>query len=487
MVLLLKRWGERLFPERQILVRTEGRISCITLTCRAQMTAAVAVMLGVGGLAYLAVGYMHFERVVAAKLAEVRQAQLSNAEMRLLVADLQDRLSRANAEIDGTQTRLAAIGSQYGSLQGSLTSTEQQLNDLVATRDRLLAERETLQKSLDEAQEQADAKAGYAAQLANSLEHNKAELNQTEAQRAALAAKLHQLEKDLQTASTRAAEFKSTLENTEKKLQQVANEREKLTVERERLAAERDALKQKLRDVEARLSKGDTTVGENSAPEGNGEIVVAAAAPKAQDKSTGAVGADIEKLLAATGLDVDGLLSQLGGAPKGEGGPYIALRGAKVSDEDQLKRDAVMRTLLKSLPLGAPLAHYQLESPFGARVDPINKRQGFHPGLDLAAPFRSPIYSTAPGVVVFAGVNDKYGKFVSIDHGNGIVTHYAHLHRITVSRGQKVGAHQRIGELGSTGRSTGPHVHYEVVVNGEPVDPEKFMELGKNVVQVNRE
>ena len=482
MVLRLRRWGERLFPERQILVRTEGRISCITLTCRAQMTAAAALLLGIGSLAYFAVGYVQFERAVAAKQAEVLRAQVSNADLRLLVTDMQDQLARANAEIDGTQSRLAAIGNQYGSLQGSLTSTEQQLNDLVATRDRLLAEREMLQRSLEEAQANAEVKTDYAQQLATNLERNKSELVQTETQRAELAAKLHQLEKELQVASARAAEFKTTLESTERKLQQVAGEREKLTAERERLAAERDLLRQKLREAEARLAKGEMSTGANTVP----ETKAPAPAPAPTESSAGSVGGDVEKLLAATGVDVDALLAQLGGAPKGEGGPYIALNGPKAAGEDQIKRDAVMRTLLKSLPLAAPLAHYQLESPFGARVDPINKRRGFHPGVDLAAPFRSPVYSTGPGVVTYAGNKEKYGKFVEIDHGNGIVTHYAHLHRITVVRGQKVGTHQQIGELGSTGRSTGPHVHYEVVVNGEPVDPEKFMELGKNVVQVKQ-
>ncbi|HEX6840555.1 MAG TPA: M23 family metallopeptidase, partial [Stellaceae bacterium] len=71
-----------------------------------------------------------------------------------------------------------------------------------------------------------------------------------------------------------------------------------------------------------------------------------------------------------------------------------------------------------------------------------------------------------------------YGKTVEIDHGHGIVTRFAHLHRIAVARGQTIGLHQKVGELGSTGRSTGPHLHYEVLVNDDPVDPEKFLQVG---------
>ncbi|MGH6798952.1 MAG: M23 family metallopeptidase, partial [Roseiarcus sp.] len=271
---------------------------------------------------------------------------------------------------------------------------------------------------------------------------------------------------------------KANLEATQKKLVQVGADRVKATADRERLAAERDGLKKQLREIEGRLAKaapGDAGAG----------AAMAALAPQTRSRA-GAAFADLESLLASTGLNVEHLLGRAGGTPRGEGGPYIALGDAKnLSAEEQAKRNEILKKLLKSLPLSAPLAQFQVESPFGPRVDPLNKRDGFHPGVDLSAPFLSPVYSTAPGIVSFAGVNGNYGKFVEIDHGNGIVTHYAHLHRLMVVKGQKVGGRQQIGQLGSTGRSTGPHVHYEVVVDGDPLDPEKFMEAGKNVVQVS--
>ena len=150
--------------------------------------------------------------------------------------------------------------------------------------------------------------------------------------------------------------------------------------------------------------------------------------------------------------------------------------------EDQ-QRQAQLQKLLKTLPLTAPLVSYQIGSGFGPRRDPFNGREAFHTGLDLEAPYRTPVYSTAPGTVAFTGVKEGYGRTVEIDHGNGIVTRFAHLHRILVARGQRIGAHFEIGELGSTGRSTGPHLHYEVIVDGRPLDPAKFLEAGKNVVQ----
>jgi murein DD-endopeptidase MepM/ murein hydrolase activator NlpD len=131
------------------------------------------------------------------------------------------------------------------------------------------------------------------------------------------------------------------------------------------------------------------------------------------------------------------------------------------------------------------LSQYQLESRFGARVDPFNHHQSIHTGLDFAAPYKTPVYNTAPGTVIFAGAKGEYGKVVDIDHGSGIVTRYAHLHRITVALGQHLTSRSQIGLLGSTGRSTGPHVHYEVLVNGVAQDPEKFLEAGKNALQIS--
>ena len=140
--------------------------------------------------------------------------------------------------------------------------------------------------------------------------------------------------------------------------------------------------------------------------------------------------------------------------------------------------------MFKTLPISAPIESYEIGSPFGVRGDPINGHSSFHTGIDLLAPYMTPVYATAAGVVSYSGYRDDYGKVVEIDHGNGLTTRYAHLHRQTVAVGQHVSARTQIGFLGSTGRATGPHVHYEVLVNGEPQDPAKFMALS-HVVSVS--
>ena len=104
-----------------------------------------------------------------------------------------------------------------------------------------------------------------------------------------------------------------------------------------------------------------------------------------------------------------------------------------------------------------------------------------HYGVDLAGVKRTPVLTTAPGVVAFVGLNGRFGKLVEVDHGMGIRTRYGHLHKILVKKGQRVGHREKIGLLGNTGRSTGPHIHYEILVNGVPVDPLKFIKAGKHV------
>jgi murein DD-endopeptidase MepM/ murein hydrolase activator NlpD len=185
----------------------------------------------------------------------------------------------------------------------------------------------------------------------------------------------------------------------------------------------------------------------------------------------------LERLIAATGIDPQSLLNH-----GGEGGPYIALD--KVVHHSPETRAQELREIIKILPFAAPLNEFSIRSGFGARVDPITGKRAFHPGIDLTATYRTPVHSTAPGVVTFAGVRGSYGKMVEIDHGHGIVTRFAHLHRISVARGQAVGAHVKVGEVGSTGRSTGPHLHYEVLVNDDPLDPEKFLQAGERATAV---
>jgi murein DD-endopeptidase MepM/ murein hydrolase activator NlpD len=135
--------------------------------------------------------------------------------------------------------------------------------------------------------------------------------------------------------------------------------------------------------------------------------------------------------------------------------------------------------VLNAVPVRKPITgEIDTTSGFGVRMDPFIRAPAMHTGLDFRGTTGDPIRATAAGTVASAGLNGGYGKMVEIDHGNGLSTRYAHLSEINVSVGQTIRIGQIVGKLGSTGRSTGPHLHYETRVDGEAVDPQKYLRAG---------
>ncbi|MGH8796536.1 MAG: M23 family metallopeptidase, partial [Caldimonas sp.] len=137
---------------------------------------------------------------------------------------------------------------------------------------------------------------------------------------------------------------------------------------------------------------------------------------------------------------------------------------------------AAQRTVaLMRLPTRLPIAGAEITSLFGNRDDPFVHRHAFHAGLDFGASRGTPIRSAAGGTVVFAGFKPDYGWVVEIDHGNGLTTRYAHASELLVRTGAVVGPGEPIARVGSTGRSTGPHLHFEVLEAGVHVDPKRYL------------
>jgi murein DD-endopeptidase MepM/ murein hydrolase activator NlpD len=133
------------------------------------------------------------------------------------------------------------------------------------------------------------------------------------------------------------------------------------------------------------------------------------------------------------------------------------------------------------VPTEKPVVGVQVGSPFGFRIDPITGRSALHTGLDFPSDPGTPILSAAGGVVVVQEYHAAYGNMVEVDHGNDLITRYAHASRVLVKKGDIVKRGQKIAEVGSTGRSTGPHLHFEVWVSGVPQDPQRFLAAGENV------
>ena len=437
MIQLCAALSRRLFPERQFLLRSGEKVRYLLLPGWMQagaLTMAVALVGGVGGLAG-AYHHLHkaiHEKEAAAEAASARAEALANLRQSLAQAD--DQYGQITQQFEDMKAQLDGANADNETLRNSIEAAEARVAALDKTRLQL-------EQRLNGAEQALAGKSGNLAQLQKQLSLSRGELHQAELARTGLANKLQQLQADSQTSTSRTSQLKESLAMREQELRQIATERDRLRTQ---------------------LDQQDTT---------------------AQAGGQGYAG-ELERLIASTGIDIERYVGRLAAPAAGQGGPYVAFDPRRQAQADK-ERQQELQALAKSLPLAAPLAHYQLESGFGPRIDPINHRELFHSGLDLAAPYRSPVLATAPGVVSFTGVKDDYGRVVEITHAHGIVTRYAHLHRILVAPGQRVALHQPIGELGSTGRSTGPHVHYEVLVDGNPLDPAKFLEAGKSVVQIS--
>ncbi|WP_245430797.1 M23 family metallopeptidase, partial [Rhodoplanes roseus] len=185
---------------------------------------------------------------------------------------------------------------------------------------------------------------------------------------------------------------------------------------------------------------------------------------------------------------VDLGLERAAPAESNVGGPYVPIRLASVTPvfERQVQRVRLARAqaerltkALVAIPIRKPVSgDVDFSSTFGVRVDPFLGRPAMHTGLDFRGSSGEPIRVTANGTVTTAGWTGGYGKMIEIDHGNGLATRYGHLSEILVHPGQSVKIGQVVGRMGSTGRSTGPHLHYETRVSGEAVDPQKFLRAG---------
>jgi murein DD-endopeptidase MepM/ murein hydrolase activator NlpD len=215
---------------------------------------------------------------------------------------------------------------------------------------------------------------------------------------------------------------------------------------------------------------------------------------------------NLEETYRAKAQRLRGVLTDLGVDPKkiapapkaqgpgGVGGPFVAalppfnatnfdrqLYAVKIAraETEQLTRS------LGSVPLRKPIiGETEIMSGFGVRIDPFLSRPAMHTGLDIRAEVGDPVQVTANGTVTVAGWTGGYGKMVEVDHGNGFATRYGHLSEIDVKVGQPVKTGQSLGKVGTTGRSTGPHLHYETRIEGEAVDPQKFLNAGTKLGEV---
>ncbi len=197
--------------------------------------------------------------------------------------------------------------------------------------------------------------------------------------------------------------------------------------------------------------------------------------------------APLDKMFTSAGLDPDNLLDQVKRGYSGQGGPLGPMLPPLMQSEDPdgaraakilegLDRMNLYRIAVEKAPFAMPLkTSFRYTSGFGRRWGRM------HEGIDMAGSLGSPVYSTGDGTVVYAGWENGYGNLIRIKHDFGLETRYGHLSKIGVSVGQKISRGDRIGDMGNTGRSTGPHLHYEVRTNGKATNPMTFIKAANNV------
>ncbi len=176
-----------------------------------------------------------------------------------------------------------------------------------------------------------------------------------------------------------------------------------------------------------------------------------------------------------------------------QGGPFIPWSQSDIAEDEALsalaKSLARLNALeqgLAAIPSGRPTASPMLTSSYGYRRDPFNGQAAFHAGVDFPGSYGQPILAAAAGRVVYVGQRQGYGNVVEVDHGHGILTRYAHLSRFGVRPGALVQRGDAIARMGSTGRSTGTHLHFEVRVNGNAINPARFLEVRQDVLQTQQ-
>lgn len=179
----------------------------------------------------------------------------------------------------------------------------------------------------------------------------------------------------------------------------------------------------------------------------------------------------IEQIMGTIGIELPETNEDDG---QNSGGPYI--RDIESDHDELIFRADKYLSAIRNLPFGRPVPG-SISSRFGKRIDPVNGKSGFHSGVDFRANRGDKIFATADGVVKKAFKNGGYGKYVLIDHGNGYTTSFSHMDAYYVRKGDRVERGQVIGLVGNTGRSTGPHLHYEISLDKKPINPYQFMKV----------
>lgn len=295
---------------------------------------------------------------------------------------------------------------------------------------------------------------------------------------------------------------------------ELVKKEEKILSAEQRLAADKDSINEVVADLAKRQDLIEDTAGRYFNASELTETEDKSAVDNNDDKKTSAASSEIKALAKIEQRQInfakkitkiainraklaEQQIRQLGLNPQNfandniaQGGPFIPFFSDGKKEDPRFSQMAAaleymtsLENALSSIPSSMPAASYTLSSSFGYRRDPINGSGAMHNGLDFKAAHGTPILAAADGVITKAGWMGGYGKTIEITHGNGLMTRYAHMSRLEANLGQKVERGAQIGRMGSTGRSTGTHLHFEVRNNGRAINPHKFLKANNNVLK----
>jgi murein DD-endopeptidase MepM/ murein hydrolase activator NlpD len=419
------------------------------------MVLAIGIFALGAATAFSGMGYLSTKLELASRDARIADLERGNEALRRQRQSVEARLLRTIDELEATadhqKETIQRLGDLRGGVERDLQMTAPELAGGAEERDAA----QELASTLDKGAQDVDLVRKGAAK-----------------ERAALQAKLATIQGRLDSL---------TDERDTAKRDELAM-RDKLSAMQAKLVlAQRQGQEQDLQQLAARDDVGTSpSSSRGKPPPTGGRIAVLADA------------------FAKSGVSLDRLLDRVGDQmANGEGGPLepeVGDAGIQVASLDSTAdlgryagRAKQINRLIAMFPLAAPVTtSYRLMSGFGVRVDPINGHRARHTGLDFSAGLDTPIHPTVAGKVVSAERDGAYGLMVVVDHGLGVTTAYAHMKRILVKPGQRVTPATTLGIMGSTGRSTGRHVHYEVRIDNKAVDPLPFVEAGKQLIHVRK-
>ncbi len=525
----------RVFAPREILLRSNGRVKYMTVSRRQQIAAASVVTAVVGWSVLATAGVGISLSLWSHRGFQLQQTKAAYAALSAQVVASRNHLTALSDEVVVARTRFAELAQALSANQkfmldlardqrtadderaplppvfvgngpladgdpvAAVADATARLGDVAASNRQLAQEVQAIRAhigSLDAARDSAESERD---RFAEQWRLTQQRLAGQQAANGTLAGRLADLEGRLDSLSVAQADSAAARQALDRRLADLSDRLESLGTENRGLqqtivgmqrttaliADDRSALRAARDDLSTQVA---LLQGRMSAMQATQQTFVQRLTERTRVNL-----AEVEKTVLMTGLDIESLLGAARLHQSGEGGPFIpagrSLRSAEerkvlagVQNLDgEVERWERLQFVLRSLPLAPPLDSFIIESGFGVRDDPLNGRRAMHEGIDLKNEVGTRVLSTAPGTVVYAGWMGDYGRVVEIDHGLGIHTRYAHLKAISVKVGDSVGFRQEVGTLGNSGRTTGPHVHYEVRVNGKPYDPMNFMEAGKYV------